>query len=289
MKLTREDYWLRLEEKYDLFILEEKDGIMLVRKNKYYYYIKKDTISSYKYSFCLMTKESKIRYIRENVIIPNNLRFEIIDIDKDFVCLKNSITNITTKQSISDVLNNKNTIKRILSITERKYKTEEKIKATLGDFYNYDKLDFIDSREKVCITCPEHGDFYVTPSNILCRSIGCPKCSYEKKQFGKPGFMRNCKNGIGMLYIIRLFNETESFYKIGITSKDVEYRFKRFPYSLDIIKTHQDCPERIYELEKILHNEFKNNKYIPSIYFNGLKECFNTINLERINELILIK
>lgn len=29
-----------------------------------------------------------------------------------------------------------------------------------NNFYNYDKVDYINARTKVIITCPEHGDFY---------------------------------------------------------------------------------------------------------------------------------
>ena len=42
-------------------------------------------------------------------------------------------------------------------------KTEEfikKAKGIHGDKYNYTKVNYIDCNTKVCIICPEHGEFW---------------------------------------------------------------------------------------------------------------------------------
>lgn len=57
--------------------------------------------------------------------------------------------------------------------------TEEfiaKSKLLFGDKYDYSKTVYVNSKEKVCIICPEHGEFWVKPPSHL-RSHGCPKCS----------------------------------------------------------------------------------------------------------------
>lgn len=41
--------------------------------------------------------------------------------------------------------------------------------------YDYSKVDYIDNKTKVCIMCPEHGEFWQTPHLHLSGS-GCPKC-----------------------------------------------------------------------------------------------------------------
>lgn len=51
----------------------------------------------------------------------------------------------------------------------------EKSKGVHGDFYGYDKVDYVKYNRKVCITCPIHGDFWQTPNDHL-RGTGCPKC-----------------------------------------------------------------------------------------------------------------
>ena len=48
-----------------------------------------------------------------------------------------------------------------------------------GDKYDYSKVNFINSRSKICIICPKHGEFWMTASNHL-SNHGCPKCKAEK-------------------------------------------------------------------------------------------------------------
>lgn len=42
--------------------------------------------------------------------------------------------------------------------------------------YDYSKVNYVNKATKVCIICPEHGEFYVRPNHHL-KGIGCPKCS----------------------------------------------------------------------------------------------------------------
>ena len=51
--------------------------------------------------------------------------------------------------------------------------------------YDYSKVEYNKSKEKVCITCPIHGDFYQTPQKHL-SGQGCPKCSVIKREQNKP-------------------------------------------------------------------------------------------------------
>lgn len=44
-----------------------------------------------------------------------------------------------------------------------------------GDRYEYAKLNYVTSKKKVTITCPEHGDFEQTPNNHRA-GCGCPVC-----------------------------------------------------------------------------------------------------------------
>ena len=59
-----------------------------------------------------------------------------------------------------------------------KLTTEEFIKKARevhGDKYDYSKVEYVDSKTKVCIICPEHGEFWQKPCNHLFDN-GCPKC-----------------------------------------------------------------------------------------------------------------
>ena len=50
-----------------------------------------------------------------------------------------------------------------------------------NDKYDYSKVEYVNSQTPVCITCPEHGEFWQTPSNHL-KGKGCLKCSYIKRK-----------------------------------------------------------------------------------------------------------
>ena len=56
----------------------------------------------------------------------------------------------------------------------------EKFKETHGDKYNYSKVVFNKIKEKVCIICPEHGEFWQTPQKHI-NGQGCPLCGGTAK------------------------------------------------------------------------------------------------------------
>ena len=55
----------------------------------------------------------------------------------------------------------------------------ENAKKVHGDKYDYSKTVYINSRSKVTIVCPEHGEFEQEANSHLCRK-GCPKCGWTK-------------------------------------------------------------------------------------------------------------
>lgn len=80
------------------------------------------------------------------------------------------------------------------------------------------------------------------------------------------------------LYIIRLYDDVESFYKIGVTSRENPYeRFSVYPYEKDIICLYQHPSSHlIMDLEsKCISLEIK---YTPRKEFGGKSECVESIN-----------
>ena len=51
----------------------------------------------------------------------------------------------------------------------------EKAKKVHGDKYDYSRVNYINNREKVCIICPEHGEFMQKPLDHI-HGSGCPEC-----------------------------------------------------------------------------------------------------------------
>ena len=63
-----------------------------------------------------------------------------------------------------------------------KLSTEEFIEASNAvhnGYYDYSRVNYVNNREKVCIICPEHGEFWQQPSHHM-NGHGCPKC-YKSK------------------------------------------------------------------------------------------------------------
>ena len=74
----------------------------------------------------------------------------------------------------------------------------EKARKVHGDKYDYSKVEYINAKTKVCIICPEHGEFWVTPDNFInskraCRKCGDKKCNCEKLHNNGLKFIEQCK------------------------------------------------------------------------------------------------
>ena len=66
----------------------------------------------------------------------------------------------------------------------RKISTEdflEKAKKIHGDKYDYSKVIYEHGKKKVCIICPEHGEFWQTPHSHVTGKSGCPSCAGNRK------------------------------------------------------------------------------------------------------------
>ena len=109
--------------------------------------------------------------------------------------------------------------------------------------YDYSKTEYIDSKTKICIICPEHGEFWQIPANHL-KGMGCPKCAAEK--------IRNLK-----------LKSTEQFIKDAIKIHGDKYDYSKTQYIGNDKKICIICPE---------HGEFWQN---PNSHLSGCKcpEC----------------
>ena len=56
----------------------------------------------------------------------------------------------------------------------------ERAKKIHGDKYDYSKVEYINSKTKVCIICPKHGEFWQEPTSHL-MGVGCPKCAIRSR------------------------------------------------------------------------------------------------------------
>lgn len=126
--------------------------------------------------------------------------------------------------------------------------------------YNYDKVEYTLSKNKVIITCPIHGDWTIKANNHLRKmgGGGCPDCKAEeasdRETFELDEFIKRAKKTHGEKYDYSLVNYTHSREKVSIIcSKHGVFNQEAFShYSLG-----QGCP-RCFEskgeglIEKIL-------------------------------------
>jgi len=131
------------------------------------------------------------------------------------------------------------------------------------------------------LRCTIHNEFFEqTASSCRYGMVGCPSCKRDNLGFLKNSFVSSCKGKIALMYILKISNHEEEFYKIGITNRTVEKRFARkreMPYNYEIIYTREDeeCPGCIFDLETNLLNKYNSFKYQPNIKFNGYTECLS--------------
>jgi len=87
------------------------------------------------------------------------------------------------------------------------------------------------------------------------------------------------------LYIIKLSNSNESFYKIGHTSKALNERFKDIPYKIEAYKLLFTNRSYAIDIERYLHDIHDEFCYAPQIGFMGCSECFSCIFKKEIDKI----
>ena len=134
-----------------------------------------------------------------------------------------------------------------------KYTTEqfiEKAREVHGDKYDYSKVEYVNANTKICIICPEHGEFWQTPASHL-NGKGCEKC-------------------------VRPSYDTESFVKCAKKIHGNKYDYSKVEYINTKTKVSIICPE---------HGEFKMK---PNVHLQGCgcNLCFKKDEEKLFNLLV---
>lgn len=107
----------------------------------------------------------------------------------------------------------------------------EKAQNIHGNKYDYSKVNYINSHTKVCIICPEHGEFWMLPSNHYKQN--CPVCAQlqrsNSRKIGTEAFIKQAKEVHGDYYDYSKVNYTKS--RIPVTIICPEHgEFQQTPY-----------------------------------------------------------
>ena len=81
--------------------------------------------------------------------------------------------------------------------------------------YDYSKVEYVNADTKVCIICPEHGEFWQTPHQHL-RGIGCKLCGINRTRKGKEKFIQEARQKHGNKYDYSKVEYTNAHTKVCI-------------------------------------------------------------------------
>ena len=129
-----------------------------------------------------------------------------------------------------------------------------------GDKYDYSKVEYVRMHDKVCIICPIHGEFLVSPANHL-KERGCPKCKSRKH------LVTHYKSKNERIY---KKHTTESFINKAKLKHGNKYDYSKVEYINNKTKVCIICPE---------HGEFWMR---PDCHLNGqgCKKCGDATRFE---------
>lgn len=148
----------------------------------------------------------------------------------------------------------------------------EKAKKTHGDKYDYSKVEYVDSQTKVCIICPEHGEFLQTPVEHV-RGGGCPICANTKR--GK----RTMTTELYIEKAKEVHSDKYDYSKVKYVNADTKIciicpehgEFWQLPYSHLNGHGCPKCNHKNLSLEELIveFNKVHNNYYDYSLVTKG--------------------
>lgn len=119
--------------------------------------------------------------------------------------------------------------------------------------YDYSKVEYYNTAKKVCIICPEHGEFWKSPYNHL-SGQGCPFCSRYKLSLTKDQFIEKARKVHGDKYDYSKAEYTNNSTKLCIICPE-HGEFWQTPNAH--ISAMHDCPKCAHQSYKYTFEEFK--------------------------------
>jgi len=136
-----------------------------------------------------------------------------------------------------------------------------KAKLIHGNRYDYSKVKYVNSQTKVCIICPEHGEFWQEPSSHI-SGRGCPICRWDK-----------AKNSI---------RKVQGLTKEQFIKKAIKVHGNKYDYS-KVVYENTDTPVCIICLE---HGEFWQTPH-HHLRGSGCPECGkNDVSEKKLTDIL---
>ena len=172
-----------------------------------------------------------------------------------------------------------------LSRLKRDTKEEfiEKAISVHGNIYDYSKVDYTNSHDRVIIICKEHGDFKQIPNGHL-SGQGCPSCAEYGYDINKPATL--------YIHEINLSNGKHAL-KYGITNNNYKDRAKKQRSGIDgtlkNIFNFRTSGITVLDTETLIARHFDNEGYLTKDEMSdGFSETaeYTKKNLDAIMSII---
>ena len=136
----------------------------------------------------------------------------------------------------------------------------EKAKSIHGERYSYDKVEYTNDSTKVIVTCPIHGDFFITPDNHIHSKQGCKQCAHERigmlSRLSQEEFIQRANEVHGDFYSYNKVAYRDSHCRVTITCP-IHGDFQQLPYQHLNGHGCKKCAAALtIEKEKITLDEF---------------------------------
>lgn len=232
----------------------------------------------YKNQLTKVTITCKIHNIDYEQLPSNHIK-GITGCPKCISNINKGLTHINTKEKLKFItpIYNEGLKDKLNSIHNNKYEyyIPNNVKLKQTDMFTY--------------TCKEHG---IIKQKLLShlQGHGCKDCGNLTNGWNKSTFIKRCKNNEGHLYLLKMYNENEEFYKIGITSQTIKSRYKSLKqYNYKIISDFKLNADIVFDTEIKLKQliNVKNINYKPLEKFYGSEtECFTKEGLQDVLNIL---
>ena len=154
-----------------------------------------------------------------------------------------------------------------------------------GEKYTYDKVHYVNSKTKVLITCPFHGDFEQIPNEHINSKKGCPKCRISKGE----AKIESCLESMSIRFIEQ-FTFDDCIYKrrlpfdfaifidneIGLIEYQGEQHYCEVAFYKDVVE-FEECKKR--DSIKAEYAKMKNIPLliIPYSEYDNIKKKFKIL------------
>lgn len=160
-------------------------------------------------------------------------------------------------------------------------------KSIFHDKFNYSNTIYNGAYKYTQLICNKCNlEFGVLSRNHLGIKTGCPNCFKLEMPGCYPSLIKKTPDKLTYLYFVKLFNNEEEFFKIGLTTnKKINKRMNQIPYKYEIIKVKFGKAIDMFKLEQRIHNYMRNKNldYQPKIFFAGYTECFKLQKISPLN------